>query len=271
MRKMKTALLILGTLSTLSAKALEVQFDSIKLQGRGCSDQNSAVVFSPDRTSASLLFDQMIVEVPFSGSDDFGSGIEKLIDRKVCNISVSLDVPEGERITGIEFQTDFRGMTFGEYGTETEFDSRIISWKDSSGGTRNDSDVIVNRVYSGDFDEELDLSRNAFININSSCNTSSRASKVDFLIRNFIRAEVINRRLGTPTAMLAIDSSDMRGNFKIKLHKEKCSDRGRPTRPTRPTRPGRGDRDDDKIEMCRRLGGIWHDKQRTCISIFGRR
>jgi len=44
-----------------------------------------------------------------------------------------------------------------------------------------------------------------------------------------------------------------------------------PTRPTRPTRPGRGDRDSDKIELCRRLGGQWHEQQRTCISVFGRR
>ena len=271
MRKIKTAIIVLGALSTFSAQALEVQFDSIKLQGRGCSDQNSAVVFSPDRTAASLLFDQMIVEVPFSGTDDFGSGMEKLIDRKVCNISVSLDVPQGERITGIEFQTDFRGMTFGEYGTETEFDSRIISWKDSAGGTRNDSDLIVNRVYRGDFDEELDLSKRAFVDVSSTCNTSTRASKVEFLIRNFLRAEVVNRRAGSPSAMLAIDSSDMKGNFKIKLHKEKCSNGGRPTRPTRPTRPGRGDRDSDKIELCRRLGGQWHEQQRTCISVFGRR
>lgn len=248
------------------------KFQDIKLQGRGCGEESAAVVFSPDKTQASVLFDDLLVQVPFGSDDDFSSGnpsFVKTIDRKVCNMTVKLDVPSGERIIGVEFNTDFRGIAAGDVGTEAEIDSRIISWNDSSRSSKHSSEIVFNRLFRGAFDEELFEANSNYIAVNSSCNSAK--SSIDFVIRNTLRAEVVRRNAKDATAVLAIDSSDMSGNFKIKLHTAKCG-QSRPTPPTRPTRPGRpGSIDRDKIELCRQMGGVWHEKQGTCIAVFGRR
>lgn len=262
------------TLSNVYADA--AKFVDIKMQGRGCKTQSSAVVFSPDNTSASVLFDELIVQVPTGGMDDFSDSdvttIQKRIDRSVCNMTVKLEVPSDERVVGVEFQTDFRGVAAGEYGTEAEIDSRIISWNDSLRGSKTSSSLIFNKLFRDDFDVELFESNSNYISVDSSCKTSK--STVDFVIRNTLRAEIVRRTQDAPSAVLAIDSSDMNGNFKIKLHTLKCGNTRptNPNRPTRPTRPGGRDRADrTKIELCAQMGGVWHEAQRTCIQVFGRR
>lgn len=274
--------LFLGSLLTLICmpvvvKAEEAVFKSISLSGRGCSDSTSSVVLSPDRAQASILFDELNVQVPIAGMDDLSSQIEKLIDRKICNMTIKLEVPADERVTGVEFQTDMRGLVVTEYGTEAELDARIISWKDSGNLSKNQSELVFNKLYRGGVDQDLMLSENTFVNVNSNC-SPNRKTEVEFVVRSFLRAEVVTRSRDLPSAYLGIDSSDMNGNFKIKLHKKSCRNVSRPdvpttpttpTRPTRPTRPGRVDR--DKIELCRQLGGVWHEQQGTCIQVFGRR
>lgn len=270
---MRKLILLSCTFVMSTSFAANVKFQDIQLQGRGCGEQNASVVFSPDQTQASVLFDELLVQVPSGGMDDFSdaqvSSIVKTIDRKVCNMTVKLDVPAQERVVGVEFITDFRGIAVGDKGTEAELDSRIISWNDRIGSSQTSSTVIFNKLFRGSFDEELYETNTNYIAVNSGCNGSS--TSIDFVIRNTLRAEVMKKAKDLPTAVLAIDSSDMSGNFKIKLHTQKCNQTSptQPTRPTRPTRPGRVDR--DKIELCRQMGGVWHEKQGTCIQVFGRR
>lgn len=263
---MRTILFLACTLTLHSSLAAAVKFQDIQLQGRGCGSQNASVIFSPDQAQASVLFDELIVQVPSGGMDDFfdasSISIIKTIDRKVCNMTVKLEVPTDERVVGVEFLTDFRGIAVGDKGTEAEMDSRIISWNDSQRTSSTSSTVIFNKLFRGAFDQELYEANSNYIVVNSSCTT--KPASIDFVIRNTLRAEVVKKGREVPSAVLAIDSSDMSGNFKIKLHTQKCGQTN-----TRPTRPGRIDR--DKIELCRKLGGVWHEKQGTCIQVFGRR
>lgn len=67
--------------------------------GPGCPEGTASVTLSPDQDAISILFDQFVVEA--------GGSTGKRTDRKSCNLSVPVQIPQGYSVAVI--QTDYRG------------------------------------------------------------------------------------------------------------------------------------------------------------------
>jgi hypothetical protein len=94
-------LLVLASLSlsaTSFAQGLQLGYPSTG--GNGCPQGSVSANLSPDNTQLSILFDQFIAEA--------GPGVGKTLDRKSCNISIPITVPNGYSVSII--QVDYRGF-----------------------------------------------------------------------------------------------------------------------------------------------------------------
>ena len=80
------------------AQGLELGYPSTG--GNGCPQGTVSANLSPDNTQLSILFDQFIAEA--------GPGSGKTIDRKSCNISIPVTVPNGYAVSVVA--VDYRGF-----------------------------------------------------------------------------------------------------------------------------------------------------------------
>lgn len=68
--------------------------------GPGCPAGTASVTLSPGEDAISILFDQFVVEA--------GGTTGKRVDRKSCNLSIPVRIPQGYSVSVI--QTDYRGF-----------------------------------------------------------------------------------------------------------------------------------------------------------------
>lgn len=68
--------------------------------GPGCPAGTASVTLSPNEDAISILFDQFVVEA--------GGVTGKRVDRKSCNLSIPVQIPQGYSVAVI--QTDYRGF-----------------------------------------------------------------------------------------------------------------------------------------------------------------
>lgn len=90
--------------------------------GTGCPAGSASASLSPDNSAVSILFDQYIVEA--------GNTTGRRIDRKSCNISVPVTVPQGYSVA--IFQADYRGFNAIPSGAYNRFDAEYF-WAGSRG------------------------------------------------------------------------------------------------------------------------------------------
>ncbi|GBG85219.1 hypothetical protein CBR_g39785 [Chara braunii] len=104
---------ILSAVTPAFAGAPELTISSIIFAGSGCSYSDSTIALSPDYSSITLVFDNMIA------TTDAGSkGL-----RKFCQLSLSLDYPRGWSVTlGSVTGSGFLDIAKGSKGVyETQF------------------------------------------------------------------------------------------------------------------------------------------------------
>ncbi|MBF0300906.1 MAG: DUF4360 domain-containing protein [Oligoflexia bacterium] len=97
MKKLLGLLLVLASLSAFAAP--DIRLGMPGYAGTGCPAGSASVTLSPDRTSLSILFDQYVAEA--------GGMTGKSFDRKTCNVSVPVQVPQGFSVS--IFKIDYRG------------------------------------------------------------------------------------------------------------------------------------------------------------------
>lgn len=79
--------------------------------GNGCPQGTASVTLSPDQKQLSVLFDQYIAEA--------GASVGKALDRKACNLSIPVHVPNGYSISILE--VDYRGFVSVPVGGQAQF------------------------------------------------------------------------------------------------------------------------------------------------------
>lgn len=79
-----------------------IRLGSPQYGGSGCPAGTASVTLSPNEDALSILFDA------FSASA--GSSTGKRVDRKSCNLSIPVTIPQGYSVAVI--QTDYRGFNF---------------------------------------------------------------------------------------------------------------------------------------------------------------
>lgn len=70
--------------------------------GNGCPAGTASVTLSPSEDAISILFDAFLASA--------GSGSGKRVDRKSCNLSIPVTIPQGYSVSVIK--TDYRGFNF---------------------------------------------------------------------------------------------------------------------------------------------------------------
>jgi hypothetical protein len=123
----KNALSLLFSLSlaatSLMAVAAESEFQNIRVGGTGCPSDVTQIVVSPDKSAASLLFQNFESHVPTAANPKGGTGISILN----CNIFLDIKIPGGQKLDSLEITYDMRGHTFLERGVSGNFKSYLIS------------------------------------------------------------------------------------------------------------------------------------------------
>lgn len=111
------ALSVIGALtgvsvpSALADLASEIKLGEPAYNGSGCPMGSASVSLAPDGSALSLLFDQYVVEA--------GGITGKRLDRKNCNISIPVHVPQGLSVSII--QVDYRGFNSLPLGSRSMF------------------------------------------------------------------------------------------------------------------------------------------------------
>ncbi len=111
--------------------------------GNGCPAGTASVSLSPDQTSISILFDQFLTEA--------GNTNGRRIDRKSCNLSLPVEVPQGYSVA--LFQVDYRGFNAVPAGAMNRFEAEYF-WAGSRGpriarvfnGPMNDSYTVTDNL-----------------------------------------------------------------------------------------------------------------------------
>lgn len=120
--KSKIILTLAGVLSVISLKA---EADTLRLGqpaygGTGCPAGTASVTLSPDQSAVSILFDNYVAE----------AGYGRAVDRKSCNISVPVHVPQGYSVA--VFQVDYRGFNAIPRGARSVFNAEYF-WAGARG------------------------------------------------------------------------------------------------------------------------------------------
>lgn len=134
--------MIVGVLAT--AMALQANAGGLKLGqpdygGTGCPAGTASATLSPDESAISILFDNYVTEA--------GSAAGRRVDRKSCNISVPVAVPQGYSVA--VFQVDYRGFTLVPVGGRAQFDAEYF-WAGSVGPK-------IRRVFTGPVNDNYTL------------------------------------------------------------------------------------------------------------------
>nr|WP_295900967.1 DUF4360 domain-containing protein [uncultured Bdellovibrio sp.] len=139
--KSKLLLMLVGVMSALSLEAqAQVSLGEPAYGGTGCPAGSASVTLSPDQTALSILFDNYVAE----------AGGARRVDRKSCNISIPVKVPQGYSVS--VFQVDYRGFNSVPRGGQSRFDAEYF-WAGARGPR-------VSRTFVGPYNDVYTLTDN---------------------------------------------------------------------------------------------------------------
>jgi len=133
-------------LTAMSGYADSISLGTPSYGGTGCPGGSASFSLSPDAQSLSMLFDRYVVEAGgHTGMD---------LDRKTCNISVPVHVPQGLSIA--IFKIDYRGFNSLPLGAYSQFNveyffagSQGPSYRKTFKGNLQDNYLITNNLAAG--------------------------------------------------------------------------------------------------------------------------
>lgn len=216
----------------------DFQFGQITTKGSGCPDGSVEVIKTEDQQTASILFSEMMVQVPqFDGdneNDEFDddntmptSRQDQFTANKVCKIVIHADIPEGQKIISADISIDYRGATFMDEGTQALFHSKFLNFTGPQRREHRVKGTVVRKVWrKGDVDEDWNFSESKTIDLNSECSIQGQ-KKTKMVLKNILKAQVHkNYRHTEATAFLSLDSADIVGKMKIKFNTQTCHSGG---------------------------------------------
>jgi hypothetical protein len=107
---------------SLSSQAATLELGVPSYGGTGCPAGSAGITVSPANDAISILFDQFVSEA--------GSTTNRRIDRKSCNISIPVKVPQGYSVA--VFSIDYRGFNAVPSGGFNRLNSEYF-WAGSRG------------------------------------------------------------------------------------------------------------------------------------------
>lgn len=126
-------------LAALSAEASRLRLGQPGYGGTGCPAGSASVTLSPDQQALSILFDSYVMEA--------GESTQKTVDRKSCNVTIPVQVPQGYSVS--VFQVDYRGYNLVPRGGQARFDAEYF-WAGSRGPK-------ISRIFSGPINDNYTI------------------------------------------------------------------------------------------------------------------
>lgn len=192
-----STILAATTLLSLSAQAQQdIRLGQPAYGGTGCPGGTASVNVSPDKQSLSILFDNYVSEA--------GSG--RRVDRKSCNISIPVQVPNGYSVA--VFQVDYRGFNAIPRGAQSRFSAEYF-WAGARGPR-------IDRVFRGPTNDVYTISDGL---IASAMVWTPCGASVNLRINTSMMAQTNSRSEQT---LSTVDSADVSSGLVYHLQYRRC-------------------------------------------------
>lgn len=196
---MKKIVLTVGLLMGSSAFAQTgVQLGTPAFGGNGCPAGTASASISNDGRAVSILFDQYVVEA--------GRPTNRRLDRKSCNVSVPVHVPNGYSVA--VFKVDYRGFNALPRGASSQFN--VEYFFAGSRGPR------YTRDFRGPLEDEYMITNNL---VASSLVWSACGEQVILRANSSMRATTNARNDQT---LATVDSADVQAGLVYHLQFRRC-------------------------------------------------
>jgi hypothetical protein len=196
-------------LSTVVAGAMillaaQVHADNLRLGepgygGTGCPAGSASVTVSPDQQALSILFDNYVTEA--------GGATGRQVDRKSCNITVPVYVPQGYSVA--VFQVDYRGFNALPAGGRSRFNAEYF-WAGSQGPT-------ISRNFTGPINTDFTLSNNL---IASTLVWTPCGASVNLRVNTSL---MTNTNAAYQQALSTVDSADISAGLIYHIQWRRCN------------------------------------------------
>lgn len=210
MQRLLNILLVLGTLfaiQQLNAKSMwkprldpapfPIQVKVIRMMGDGCPQGSVSAALTPDQTTVSILFDQLLTDVPAASSGP-------TMGRKSC--SVTLDVKFAGQYRVAVVGSDINGFVHIPAGANSKIS--VKHWSMFDLGGRNAAKMNMDRNFTGPTEQNVQmLSRFADVPMWSYCGTQMR-SNMDLPFMTINIELTSNNQNPAENLLAAIDSLD---------------------------------------------------------------
>lgn len=277
----KEVMFLMVLISSLMANSTWANtFSKVQARGTGCPLGSTDIIISPDGNSVSLLFNEMLVELPnIDGDNDNdvnipGHGRSSRFDRsvvqKICNVLVESQLPEDHKVESIDVKIDFRGSTFMDEGATAFFHSQLINMTTPGRGSEARRDFVARKIWrEGPVDEDWTVSSSRRIKVNGNCSRRGD-DKNRFNLRNIVRASLTDHASTLDSMVfIGLDSADLVGKMEVKVNSRPCGGNGRgrdrdPRRPRNPRNPPRNPPGRGHISCA--PGMIFHPPANRCLT-----
>lgn len=201
MRSIRSSLVVIGALLlSVAAQAQGLRLGEPGYGGTGCPAGSASVTLSPDEKALSLLFDSYVAEA--------GNTTGRTVDRKSCNITIPVSVPQGFSVA--VFRVDYRGYNFlPGNGARSRFDVEYF-WAGSRGPR-------MSRTFMGPMNDNYTLTDNLVAQtlVWTPCGAS-----VNLRINSSMMAQS-NSRMDQTIA--TVDSADVSSGLVYHLQWRRCN------------------------------------------------
>lgn len=255
---MSTLMFFILVLFPTQLHARNLNFSKVEATGKGCPVGTTDIITSPDGKTISLLFNEMIVELPqFNGENDNhldidgrgrASRFNQNLAQKVCNILIEADVPSGHKVDSVDVKIDFRGSTFMDKETSAFFHSQLVNLTGPGRQKVKKRDFIARRIWNeGPLEKDWTISSSRKIKVNGNCSKRGD-TKSRFNLRNVVRAMILPKGVDFGSQVyIGLDTADLIGKLDLKVNHSSCRGHSREERGNRPGR-GRFNRNGNNIE-----------------------
>lgn len=183
----------------LTANADRLRLGTPGYGGTGCPAGTASVIVSPDDTALSVLFDSYVAEA--------GNTTGRSIDRKSCNLTIPVHVPQGYSVA--VFHVDYRGFNAIPSGAQTRFNAEYF-WAGARGPT-------MTRAFYGPQNQNYILSNDLLA---ASLVWAPCGASVNLRINSSLMAQTNSRWDQT---MATVDSADLTSGLIYHLQWRRCN------------------------------------------------
>lgn len=227
--------MMFGFMTLTQAEAAQFQFQNIRVGGVGCPSETTQIIFAPDQSSASLIFNQFESRVPQVATSP---KVNRNISTLNCNIFLDIKIPQGVKLESLDIGYDMRGLATFDRGVSGSFKSFLVSKAGLGLPPSRDIELLQEKTWSQTFaaqEEDFVIQTSKRLLMPTQCSPGNGADVVTLRLQNTLSSQILAGFENTSAqGMIIMDSSDFRGGLTLKANVATCS-----SNPGRPNPPGR--------------------------------